>query len=130
MFNIKLFCLILLQFSGILCINEDLKIHKNGLNKEMEQHVIAQALTITETEKDLNIAAKKISNEMNTKFGQGWNCLTGINISFTGINVESINNTFIWFSFKEDHFIVFKQITETSVHNEVFDYLKKMNAYN
>jgi len=92
----------------------------------MEQHVIAEALIITETETDLNIAAKKLSNEMNIKFGKGWNCFTGININFSGVNVDSKENTFIWFSFKEKHFIVYKQIAETTVQNQVFYFFKNI----
>jgi len=95
------------------------------MNTQMEQHVIAQALTITETEVDLNTAAKKLSNEMNIKFGRVWNCFTGINLNFSEVNVDSKENTFIWFSFKEKHFIVYKTITETSVENQVFNSFQK-----
>jgi hypothetical protein len=36
----------------------------------MQQYIIARAKQIIESETDLNIAAKKISYEMNDKFGK------------------------------------------------------------
>jgi hypothetical protein len=46
---------------------------------------------------------------MNKTFGKSWSCLTGNNVDISGVNVESNENTFIWFSFRGKHFIVFKQ---------------------
>ncbi len=49
---------------------------------------------------------------MNNRFYQGWICFTGINNNFTRINFNPKENTFIWFAFKEKHFIVFEQNVE------------------
>ncbi len=45
---------------------------------------------------------------MNKEFGGKWSCFAGINTTFSGFNIEYEKNTFIWFSFREKHFVVFK----------------------
>jgi hypothetical protein len=89
------------------------------MNDQMRHHVIAQALAATETEEDLKVVAKNISNEMDRKYGKSWICSIGINTTFSGISIESKENSFIHFSFEEKHFVVFKLPLETSVVNEV-----------
>jgi hypothetical protein len=107
--------LTILQIIYVICFNDEIKIFKNEMTLEMEQHVIAEALLITKHESDLNTIAKKLSNEMNKEFGGKWSCFTGINTTFAGFNIESEKNTFIWFSFREKHFVVFKQAFDSVI---------------
>ena len=100
--------LLLIQFIFINC--ENLKIYKNKLTAHLEQHLIGKALLISETEMDLNLLSKMVSDEMNNKFGKSWICLSGTNLSSFGLNFESINTYYIWFSFKELHYIVFNSV--------------------
>jgi hypothetical protein len=119
MIKMKAFCLMLLQFSSILCIDSSLKYYKNDMNPEMEKFVVSQALYFSVNEKDLNTIGKKVSLEMDKKFGNGWICFAGVNGNFSGFDVGSEKNTFIWFSYNENHFIAFKRATDTSIGNEV-----------
>ncbi len=112
MFSVIVFLSICLQFQCIFCYNEFLKIHKNEMNQEIKDYVIEQALVASENETDMNNVSRKIINEMNQKYGQSWNCLTGTNTSFDGINIESKEKTFIWFSYKDRNFIVFKSFSD------------------
>jgi len=109
MFNSKVLGLIFLKFLFAFCINEEVIIHKNDMSIQMQQYVIDRAIQTFESQTDLNIAAKIISYEMNNKFGKNWNCFVGINSSFAGFSVESKENSFIWFSINQKHFIVVKQ---------------------
>ena len=61
--------LLLIQFIFINC-DENLKIYKNKLTADLEQHLIGKALLISETEMDLNLLSKMVSDEMNNKFGK------------------------------------------------------------
>jgi hypothetical protein len=99
----------------MFCYNEYLKIHKNEMNPEMKDYVIGQALVAAENETDMNNVSRKITNEMNQKYGKSWNCFTGINISFDGINIESKEKTLIWFSYKDRNFIVFESFSDPLV---------------
>jgi hypothetical protein len=87
----------------------------------MEQHVIAETLLILETEKDMKPVAKKVSNEMNQKFGKSWICLTGINTNFSEINIDSKENTLIWVSFKDKNFLVFKPVFKHSINDPLIE---------
>jgi hypothetical protein len=82
------------------------------MNPEMKDYVIEQALVASENEIDMNNVSRKITNEMNQKYGKSWNCFTGINTSFDGINIESKEKTFIWFTNKDRNFIVFKSLSD------------------
>jgi hypothetical protein len=115
MLSLKYFCLIFLQFPIIYCAIDEIKIYENEMYTQMELHVISQALALLETESDLNAVAKKLENEMNSKYGTSWICFTGINSNFTGVNFNPKAQTFIWFSFKEKHFVVFQQSIEITV---------------
>jgi hypothetical protein len=120
MFDSKLLFLIIVKFSIINCIDEDIKIHRNsGMSVQMEHHVIAQALTLTENEIDMNIVSKKISDEMNHKFGKNWIVFAGVNTSFSGIDTELNKNPFIWFSLKYLNFIVFKEEQQNLIANPI-----------
>jgi hypothetical protein len=119
MFNSKVLGLIFLKFLFAFCINEEVIIHKNDMSVQMQQYVIAQTKHIIESETDLNIAAKQLSHAMNDKYGKNWNCFAGINSSFDGINVESKEDSFIWFSIKEKNFVVLKQVVEIKITNSL-----------
>jgi hypothetical protein len=121
MFNLKVLGLIILQFSVAFCINEEVIIHKNDMSIQMQQYVIDRAIQTFESQTDLNIAAKIISYEMNIKFGKNWNCFAGINSSFAGISVESKENSFIWFSINENHFVVVKQDIDIKIIDPIID---------
>jgi hypothetical protein len=68
----------------------------------------------------MNLIAKKLSNEMGLMYGKSWTC-------FTGINFNSQENTFIWFSYREKHFIVFKQAIESTNSDPILE-ARKPNA--
>jgi hypothetical protein len=127
MLSLKLFFLIIFQLSFIFCVEQELKIHKNEMSEKMTIHVIAQALTLLETETNLNIIAKKLKNDMNEKFGKDWICYTGINANISGLNFNPEENSFIWFSFKEKHFIVFREKIETSTQTTKPETTTKLN---
>ncbi len=58
---------------------------------------------------------------MNDKFGKSQNCFAGINSSFGGICVESKENSFIWFSIKEKHFVIIEQEIEIKTIDRIID---------
>jgi hypothetical protein len=70
MFNSKVFGFIFLKFLVTYSVNEEVIIHENDMSVQMQQYVIARAKQIIESETDLNIAAKKVSHEMNDEFGK------------------------------------------------------------
>jgi len=106
MLALNIFLLFLQIFVGF---SIDLESHFNDMaNDEMERYAISNALSITGTEKNLKIAAKMISTEMNKKFGPSWSCFTGINANFSGFNFDYKEHHLLWFSYKETHFLIFK----------------------
>jgi hypothetical protein len=82
MINSKVLGLIFFKFIFVFCINEEVIIHKNDMFVQMQKYIIARTKQIIKSEKDLNIAATKISHSMNDKFGKNWNCFARINSSF------------------------------------------------
>jgi hypothetical protein len=69
----------------------------------------------------MKILAKKVSNVMNQKFRKSLICLTGINANFSEINIDSKENTLIWFLLKDKNFLVFKPYFEQSITDTLIE---------
>jgi hypothetical protein len=67
----------------------------------MEQYVLKKAYELQYSESNMNLIAKKLSNETDLMYGKSWTCFTVINVKFTGINFNSQENTIIWSHIEE-----------------------------
>ncbi len=87
---------------------QDLIIHENELTTKMEEFAIGEALVLLSRTDSAQLVAKNLVKQMNNEFGKHWICFVGKNFRDTDFGVDHQNNSTIWFSFKDDHIVLFK----------------------
>jgi len=104
MFNKIVILLITVKLS--LSAIEDIKVISSNVDIKEEEHVISTIFNLFEKENQNKIIAKKLVDEMNTKFGKTWICQIGSNNSELYIDLES--SSYITLSFKEIKISLYK----------------------
>jgi hypothetical protein len=102
MLSLIIFLFTYSQFCVSYCCEEYIKIYKNEMNEEMKDNVIGQAMVALQNQTDMNSVSKNIAKGMDKKYGKIWNCLTGMNSSFDGMNIDSKEKALIWFHSKTE----------------------------
>jgi hypothetical protein len=98
-----LFITIQISFSAI----DDIKVIKSNVDIKEEEHVISTAFHLFENEKEFKIMAKKLVDEMDTKFGKSWICQIGSNTNSELYINEELSSS-ITLSFNEIQVTLYK----------------------
>ncbi len=98
-----LFTAIQISFSAI----NDIQVITSNIDVKEGEHVISTASLLLENESDLKVVAKKLVDEMDTKFGKTWICQIGSNDN-SGLYINQELNSYITFSFKQIQITLYK----------------------
>ncbi len=100
----------IIYFISFICLSfaQEIQIYKNELSDEMKKYAIGQSLLFLDESNSNEIVAKKLVNEMNVKYGGNWFSYIGIYDNNSGFGIEYQKNSFIWFSYKQNHIVLFE----------------------
>ncbi len=86
---------------------DDIKVISSNIDIKEEKHVMSTAFYLLENENEFKIMAKKLVDEMDTKFGKTWICQIGSNNN-SELYINQELNSFITLSFKEIKVTLYK----------------------
>jgi hypothetical protein len=82
--------LLLLKISLILCDIKDVQLKKHTIDEVMKEHIIASTLAYLEVDSDLNNVSRRVTNNLNAKYGGSWICLIGNNLGDVHFEYEEV----------------------------------------
>jgi hypothetical protein len=92
----------------ILCDLKVTEIKQSTINDIMKEHIISSTLAYLEVDSDLNNVSRRVTNNLNAKYGGSWICLIGKNLGDVHFEYEDFQ---IWFQHNTIQFMVFKAKT-------------------
>src|SRR5687767_282635 len=103
--------LILILFVHTICYASiyDIKIYKNELSDTTFDQILAKFFTLTSEGNNSTQVALKLTDELNSKLGNGWQVMTAINANLSTLTLNHESNSLFYFSLNENHFYGFKQ---------------------
>lgn len=101
--------LLFLKISLILCDIKDVQIKKGSINEVMKEHIMSATLAYFEVDSDLNNVSRRVTNNLNAKYGGSWICLIGKNLG--DVHFEYEEDFHLWFQHNSIQFMVFKAKT-------------------
>ncbi len=87
---------------------EDVEVIISEMPENMEKFAIGMTITTLSMESDFNKVAKQVIEQMNNKFGKDFVMLIGTNLHPIVIGMSIANNTYLLFSHKQTHIVLFK----------------------
>lgn len=96
---------------------EDITTYIKEVPIEVEEHIIGKVFALLESGYANNVIATQLSDDMNKKYGDGWQVISSVNVSLKTLNVNHERNGLFYFSFAGIHFYIFKQLGSTSMTN-------------
>jgi len=98
-----LFTAIQISFSAL----NDIKVISSTIDVKEEGHFLSTVFLLLENESQIKVIAKKLVDEMDTKFGKTWICQIGSNNS-SELYINQELNSHIILSFKEIQITLYK----------------------
>jgi hypothetical protein len=89
---------------------DEIIVYKNEINDTfIEVHIIYKTLSYIENEWNYAEISALLSLSLNLTYGYGWQVISGYNANFSTIDVMREEKSLFYFSFRSNHFYVFKQ---------------------
>jgi hypothetical protein len=98
---------------------EDVEVIISDMPENMEKFAVGQTITALSMESDFNLVAKEVIDQMNRRFGSEWVMIIGTHLNPLIIGTRVQNHTYLLFSYKATHLVLFKQELVSSGEKQV-----------
>lgn len=100
---------------------DDIIVHKKEVNNTVYEYIVGKVLISLADGLNNNRIAETLTDDMNRKYGNGWQVITAFKADLSALNINHETNSLVYFSFEDYHFYVFKQTNNSNCRNDSFN---------